>query len=345
MPILDRASYKKNIVLPKLSPDSTLYRKVGYSFFSSNAFGFLRPRAVSSRLKFYCFLCVKILRVNTSRLWHIFETATGATITQELIYEDFQKLLNLAQIEKDEQTTSLILLEKEHGDLLIKMKEIQISLEQFRTTILHITQNTNEIKFKIQNQQQINDRNQEQSARRINHLIFNIKDVQTLLSDYKSLINEIHYLLKLIFHLQTQIEIHHKSILIYQTKLEKYKQDLTLAIINRSNHENQILNLQKRIYQQNQNSQQLQNQQIQIKKNRQQLHQRIHILEAEKNQILNNQQQLLNTIKQTTMKNNLLEKEVLHSKHAVKDLQYSYRQLIKDHNKQQDITKNLHKTS
>jgi hypothetical protein len=45
------------------------------------------------------------------------------------------------------------------------------------------------------------------------------------------------------------------------------------------------------------------------------------------------------------MKNNLLEKEVLHSKHAVKDLQYSYRQLIKDHNKQQDITKNLHKTS
>jgi hypothetical protein len=29
----------------------------------------------------------------------------------------------------------------------------------------------------------------------------------------------------------------------------------------------------------------------------------------------------------------------------MKDLQYSYRQLIKDQNKQQEMTKNLHQTS
>ncbi|CAF3267774.1 unnamed protein product, partial [Rotaria sp. Silwood2] len=94
-----------------------------------------------------------ILRVNTSRLWHILETAIGITITDKLINEDLEQLLNLTQIEKDEQTKCLTLLEKEHGDLLIKMKEIQLSLEHFRTSILQTTQNINEIKLQIYNQQ------------------------------------------------------------------------------------------------------------------------------------------------------------------------------------------------
>ncbi|CAF4058825.1 unnamed protein product, partial [Rotaria sp. Silwood2] len=133
-----------------------------------------------------------ILRVNTSRLWHILETAIGITITDKLINEDLEKLLNLTQIEKDEQTKCLILLEKEHGDLLIKMKEIQLLLEHFPTSILQTTQNINEIKLQINNQQHTNDHIHEQSSKRINNLVINIKDVQTLLVDYKFLINEIH---------------------------------------------------------------------------------------------------------------------------------------------------------
>ncbi|CAF4221212.1 unnamed protein product [Adineta steineri] len=288
---------------------------------------------------------VQLLRVNTSRLWHIFETATGTTITQEIIYEDLQKLLNIVQIEKNEQTTTLSLLEKEHGELLIKMNEIQLSLEQFRTKILQIIQNTTEMKLKIKNQQQINDRLQEQSNKKLNQLFLNTKDIQTLLVDYKSIVNQIDYLLKLIFHTQTQIEIHHKTILIYQTKLEKYKQDLTLIIINRTNYENQILNLQKQIHQQNLHIKQFQRQQIQINQSRQQFYQHIHRFEKEKDDILLIQQQLLDKIKQTTIKNNLLEKEIFHSNHTIKNTQYSYRQLIKDHNKQQNINNNLNKTS
>ncbi|CAF1478249.1 unnamed protein product [Adineta steineri] len=287
---------------------------------------------------------VQLLRVNTSRLWHIFETATGTTITQEIIYEDLQKLLNIVQMEKSEQTTTLSLLEKEHGDLLIKMNEIQLSLEQFRTKILQIIQNTTEMKLKIKNQQQTNDRLQEQSNKKLNQLFLNTKDIQTFLIDYKSVVNQIDYLLKLIFHTQTQIEIHHKTILIYQTKLEKYKQDLTLIIINRTNYENQILTLQKQIHQQNLHIKQFQRQQIQINQNRQQFYQCIHRFEKEKDDILLIQQQLLDKIKQTTIKNNLLEKEIFHSNHTIKTTQYSYRQLIKDHNKQQNINNNLNKT-
>ncbi|CAF4003453.1 unnamed protein product, partial [Adineta steineri] len=126
---------------------------------------------------------VQLLRVNTSRLWHIFETATGTTITQEIVYEDLQKLLNIVQIEKNEQTTTLSLLEKEHGDLLTKMNEIQLSLEQFRTKILQIIQNTTEMKLKIKNQQQTNDRLQEQSNKKLNQLFLNTKDIQTFLID------------------------------------------------------------------------------------------------------------------------------------------------------------------
>ncbi|CAF3390588.1 unnamed protein product, partial [Rotaria sp. Silwood2] len=286
-----------------------------------------------------------ILRVNTSRLWHILETAIGITITDKLINEDLEKLLNLTQIEKDEQTKCLILLEKEHGDLLIKMKEIQLLLEHFRTSILQTTQNINEIKLQINNQQHTNDHIHEQSSKRINNLVINIKDVQTLLVDYKFLINEIHDLLKLIFHIQTQIEIHHKTIFNYQTNLEKYKQDLTLNIINRTTYENQILYLQKKIEQQHENFKYLKNQQIQIIKNRQELYQHIDILEIEKNQILNNQQHLIDIIKQSNIKKKLLEKEIFHSNHSIQKLQYSYRKLFKDHNKQQNITNNLQKTS
>jgi chromosome segregation ATPase len=239
----------------------------------------------------------------------------------------------------------LFLLEKEHGDLLIQMKQIQLSIEHFRTYILQITQTINQTKFNIQTQQQINNQIHDQTSKRIHHLIHNTNDIQTLLYHYKSLTDESHYLVKLIFHIQTQIEIHHKSILIYQTKLDKYKQDLTLITINRTDYEHQISNLQKLIHQQNQTSKQLQTQQMQIIQNRQQLHQHIHLLETENKQILNNQQQLIDTIKQTNTKNKLSAKEIFHSNQLMKDLQYSYRQLIKDQNKQQEMTKNLHQTS
>ncbi|CAF3698394.1 unnamed protein product [Rotaria sp. Silwood1] len=288
---------------------------------------------------------IQILRVNTSRLWHILEIAIGTTITDKLLNEDLEKFLNLIQIEKDEQTKCLNLLEKEHGNLLIKMKEIQLLLENFRTSILQIIQNINEIKLKINNQQYINNYIYEQSSKRINNLILNIKDVQILFDDYKYLINEIHNILKLIFHIQTQIEIHHKTIFIYQINLKKYKQNLTLIILKRINYEKQITNLEKIIDQQNQNLKQLKNQQIHIIKYRQELYQNINIFEIEKNQILNKQQQLIDIIKQSNLKKKLLEKNIFHSNHSILNLQYSYRKLFKNHNKQQNITNNLQKTS
>ncbi|CAF2062154.1 unnamed protein product [Rotaria magnacalcarata] len=288
---------------------------------------------------------VQILRVNTSRLWHIFEAAAGVSATDKLINGNLEKILNSAQIEKDEQTTCLILLEKEHGDLLIKMKEIQLSVEHFRTTILEITKNTNETKLKVKKQQQINDHIHEQSSKRINHLTLNIKDVQILLVDYKFLINEIHDLVKLIFHIQTQIEIHNKTKFLQQTKLEKYKQDLSLKALNRTKYENQIYNLQKIIHQQNQNFQQLKSQQKQIIENRQELYKQIDSLEIDKNQIFTNQQQLVDTIKQSNLQRNLLDKEIFHKNHTIQNLQYSYRKLFKDYNKQQNITNHLQKAS
>ena len=273
------------------------------------------------------------------------ETATGVKITDKLIYEDLETLLNLARGEKDEQTTSLMLLEKEHGDLLIKMKEIQLDIEQFRTLILQKTRNINETKLKIKNRQQINDHLQDHTSKRINKLSSNTQDIQMLLVDYKSIVNEIQNLLKLIFHSQTQIETHHKSTLIYQTKLEKYKQDLILVIRNRTDYDEQILNLEKIIHQQNQNFKQLKSQQMQTVENRQQLYQSVYNLENKRNLLLNNQQQLLDMIKQATLKRNLLEKEILHSNHAIQALQYPYRKLINDRSKQQNITKHLQKTS
>lgn len=288
---------------------------------------------------------MKTLRATTSRLWHIFETITGLTISQELVYEDLQKLLNLTELEKDEQTANLTLIEKEHASLLLKMKEIQISLEQFRTDILQTTQDINETNVKVKTQQQINDYTHEQTTRRINALLVNAKDVQTLLIDYKFVSDEIQHLLKLIFQVQTYIEMHHKSIIVYQVKLNKYKQDLTFLMINRTKYESQISNLQQSIHQQHQQLEKLEFEQTQVVHHRQLLHDQIRILDNEKTQMSNNQQEILETIKRIMMKTRSLKTNLLHSKHDLKDLQYSYRQLTTDHRKQQELTHTLQKTS
>lgn len=251
--------------------------------------------------------------MNISRQWHLFESTSENLI-------------------KDSEISNLILLEKEHGDLLIKMKEIQIDFEDFRRIFLQITQDVNQI---------MNNHIHRQTSK----IILNTKDIQLLIVDYQSIENEINYLIKFIFSIQTQIEIYHKSILIYQTKLEKYRQDLTTIIINRTNCQYQILNLQKIIQRQNQNLQNLKNQQIIILQNRQQLHQQLHNLENKKTQILNHQQELLDTIKQTAEKNNLLEKEIFYSNNMIQNFNYSYQKLIRNQNRQQNITNNLQKTS
>ncbi|CAF1135786.1 unnamed protein product [Adineta ricciae] len=287
---------------------------------------------------------VQTLRTTTSRLWHIFETVTGLTISQELVYEDLQKLLNLTELEKDEQTANLTLIEKEHASLLLKMKEIQISLEQFRTDILQTTQDINETNTKVKTQQQIHDYTHEQSTRRINDLLANVKDVQTLLINYKSISEEIQHLLKLIFQVQTYIEMHHKSTIVYQVKLNKYKQDLTLLMISRTKYKNQISNLQQSIQQQDRQLKQLEFEQIQVMHHRQLLHDQIRIFDKEKTQMSNNQQEMLESIKRAMIKTRLLKTSIIHSKHDLKDLQYSYRQLTTDHRKQQELTHTLQKS-
>ncbi|CAF0967185.1 unnamed protein product [Adineta ricciae] len=287
---------------------------------------------------------VQTLRATTSRLWHIFETVTGLTISQELVYEDLQKLLNLTELEKDEQTANLTLIEKEHASLLLKVKEIQISLEQFRTDILQTTQDINETNTKVKTQQQINDYTHEQSTRRINDLLANVKDVQTLLINYKSISEEIQHILKLIFQVQTYIEMHHKSTIVYQVKLNKYKQDLTFLMISRTKYKSQLSNLLQSIQQQDQQLEQLEFEQIQVVQHRQLLHDQIRIIDKEKTQMSNNQQEILETIKQAMIKARLLKTSLIHSKHDLKDLQYSYRQLTTDHRKQQELTHTLQKS-
>lgn len=288
---------------------------------------------------------VQILRVNTSRLWQILETAVGFSATENFNKDDLEKFLHTAQIEKDERSTCLTLLEKEHGDLLVKMKEIQLSLEHFRTSILQITNTKREIRLKIKKQQKINEHMNDQSTKRLNSLLFNTKDVQLLLIDYKFLMNEMYDLVKLIYQMQNQIEIHHKKKLIYDTKLEKFKQDLTLNILNRTNYEYQVHNLQRILHKQNENFQQLENQQKQIIKNRQELHRQIDTLESEKIQVLNTQKQLIDMIKQSNVKNTLLTNEAFQINHNFQHLQHSYRKFIQDYKNQQNVKNNLQKSS
>ena len=274
------------------------------------------------------------IRANESNIHHLLQVLRVNT----------QEIQN-SQIENDELTSKLTLLEKEHGDLLLQLKDTQLSLENFRTTILEMTRNINQTKVQIQTQQQPNDRLSEQTSTKINQLISDAKDIRLVLLDYKSLVQQINHLLKLIFHTQTEIEIHHKSILIYQMKFEKYKQDLTFSILHRTTCEDQIFDLRKIIDRQNQNLEQLNNQQTQVLQHRRQLHQQIDRLEQDKTRIITHQQQLLETIKQANQKNQFVEKQISQSNQISKNLNITYRKLIHDQNKQQDFTDQLHRTS
>lgn len=287
---------------------------------------------------------VQILRVNTSRLWHIFESATGSTLTQEVAYEDLQNLLHRETVENEEQRSTMNALEKQHADLLLKSQEIQISLEQFRTTILHLTQSITEIKHRIQSQHQSNTRTYEQTTTKLYQLAVQTKDLHAFLQHYKSLVIDIDQFLKLIFTNQTQIQIHQKSLLISQMKLEKYKQDFILAVLNRTTCEHQIADLRKLIEKQNVHLEQFQVDQIRILHHRTQLHQQINRLEQDKLHLINTQQQLLDQIKQTTIHNHRLDKQVFQSNQQSKHLNYSYRKSMHNQTKQHQITQQLHRT-
>ena len=287
---------------------------------------------------------VQILRVNTSRLWHIFESATGSTLTQEVAYEDLQNLLHRETLENEAQRSTMNSLEKQHADLLLKSQEIQLSLEQFRTTILHLTQSITQIKHRVQSQHQSNTRTYEETTTKLYQLAMQTKDLHTFLLHYKSLVIDIDQLLKLIFTNHTQIQIHQKSLLIHQMKLEKYKQDFTFAVLNRTTCENQIVDLRKLLEKQNANLQQFQFDQTRILYHRTQLHQQINRLEQDKLHLINTQQQLLEQIKQTTMKNHRLDKQVFQSNQQSTNLDYSYRKLMQNQIKQHEITHQLHRT-
>lgn len=268
----------------------------------------------------------------------------GATIADEILDEDVQKLLARTRTENEEQANLLASLEQEHGDLLLKMKEIQLTVERFRTTILQTTQHTRNLERQIKAEQQINDQAHERSSRRIQQLHANLHDVQTLLVDYKSTVHEVQELMKLIFHVQTELELHQKTTLNYQTKLAKYKQDLTRLLMNRAHCKSQIVDLERSLQQHYQHSQQIEQRQQAILQQREVLHERIHAYEKDKEAMLDTQSQLLATIHQTSLINENLETKALDSNRTLKDLQLAHRQLLKEHKSQQELTVRLHRT-
>ena len=274
--------------------------------------------------------------MNTSRLWYIFESAIGANLSEQLTYEQFATLIRLAQTSKDQQATNLSLMEREHGELLIKMKEIQVSLETFRTSILDIVQQTHAKKARVIREQQLHHHAHEQSVARVNQLLSNVDDVQVLLADYKSVLSEVHHLIKLIYQIQTQLELHHKSTLIYRRKLDRYKQDLALAVVHRAEYAVHRNSLQKTIRQQTDHLQELDQQQRRLLEQRQQFHQRIQLLDRETERIVNDQQNVFDAIKQARTRSNLLRNTLFQSNQSGKDQQYSLRQLMKTHRSQQD---------
>ena len=283
--------------------------------------------------------------MNTSRLWNIFQSATGVTIGQQLIHEDLQLLVEQAQTTQTEQRSNLIRLEKQHAQFLIRMREIQLSLESVRTSILQQTQAMDEIKRQTSNAQQSNRRMQDESTKRINHLLSNVEDVQVFLLDYKSLLCQVEDLSKVISQTQTQLESHHQSIFVHQTKLDRYKQDLALAMIQQTDSHDRLVQIQKKIRAQTDSLRQLEDQQKQIRGHREEYLQRIEVLEQERDQIFKQQYALLDAIKQATNKKSHLDKEVVQSNRAMKTLQHSYRQLTKDQQRQQERTNYLQRSS
>ena len=287
---------------------------------------------------------VQILRVNTSRLWHIFESTAGSTITQEVVHEDLQTLLHREQLDNDEQRSTMNTFEKQHADLLLQSQEIQLALEDFRTTILHITQTITATKDRLQRQHQTNTRTFEQTTSQVYQLAVQTKDLHEFLLHYKSLVIEIDRLLKLTFSTQTQIEMHQKSLLIYQMKLEKYKQDLTLASVHRRNYQKEIIDLGKHLRHEDENLERFQIDQTRILRRRIQLHQQIDRFEQEKIHLLNTQQQLLEQIKQTTNQTQLTGKQIFQSNQLTKTLHYSVRKFLQNQSKQHEITQQFHRT-
>lgn len=274
--------------------------------------------------------------MNTSRLWHIFESATGSTITQEMLYEDLQKSFEQSQFDQSQYQSNSILLEKEHGQLLLKVKDIQINLEQFRSSILQLTQTSTTLKARIQTQHELNNQCHEQTTTKTHQLNFNRKLIDDLLVDYQYLITKIHSIEKFIFHIQTEIQIHQKSILIYQTKYEKYKQDLLLLNLNRTKHEYEIENLTKFLFKQKQIFKQFENEEKQIQAYRQRFHQQIEHLEMKKLDTINRQQQLLDQIKQRSKENKFTEQHLFQSNRIHQNLLNSHRKLFQQQTKQHD---------
>ena len=115
--------------------------------------------------------------------------------------------------------------------------------------------------------------------------------------------------------------------------------------MNCTDSEAQLAHYQSLTHKRNENFLYLKNQQMKTIENRQHLYQHLYSLEHEMIQIEHYQKRLLNTIKQVNFNRNLLNKEILFSNCAVRDLENSYRKLIKDHKKQQNITNNLQNTS
>ncbi|CAF1111292.1 unnamed protein product [Didymodactylos carnosus] len=287
---------------------------------------------------------IQILRLNMFRLCYILESMTGSKTTLKLTYDDLRLLINLAQSKKEEQNVTLHFLENEHGELLLKLKEIELSLENFRTLILKIKYDSSEMKRQIENDQIINNQIQEQAARTLTTIVLSTDDARSLLHDYKLVVNKMHSLMKLIYQTQNQIEVYHKSRLIFETQLEKYKHDTANAIVKRMDGEQMIINTQCLMMTQTTKLKQLELTENQLIKQRELLQGRIQLFENDKSCMLKEQQRLLDEIKQLTSKNQSLEENVERSTHQVKDVIRSYRQLLKDQTKQAEVTIHLTKT-
>ena len=261
------------------------------------------------------------------------------------VHEDWTEVIVYAQKIGEEQRGYLKQLEERHGELLIYLKEIQLEFDLFRTKILEERAKIDRIEMSIHKEKDTHRQMEDQTMKRMNHLLNNIDEIYQLLIDYKSLLDQIDSLGKLIGQNQYQIESHHKSLLQSQTKLEKIKQDRSLILIEQIQCKDQCHQIEKIIERQMNELQQLEEQSKQMIDYRQTIDQQMKSLEQEQQKITNEQYHLLQSIKQAKIKRNSLKKDLAQSQHTIEQVKYFYRSQSQLHHRYEEKNQSVQKSS
>jgi chromosome segregation ATPase len=282
--------------------------------------------------------------VSTSRLWNIFQLGTGSNIDQQILHHDVQHLIIQAEKIICQQRTYFNRLENIHGELVVRMKEVQVSLELFRTRIIEQRTNLSNIHKYIDHEQQNNISSRVQSMKRIDHLLGNVNDVHRFLLDYRSIVHDVHQLIALISRLQNEIEIHQKSIDVNQIRFDRYRQDLSNIRMYRNTTQHRIEHHRQLFDQHVKQLNILHEQQTRLVDKREQYHRQMIELEHQRVRIIDEQQALLDEILRTKTKKLSQEKQIIDCHRMLTTVRYAYRQDINDYRRHNDRNQHLHRT-